>query len=66
MAIDAKGGEGALECLDLGGAHGLLMEIIRFRLLLATHVHLCCTIALLVFDLCLDLIILFVMCDELC
>ena len=48
------------------GAHGLLMEIIRFRLLLATHVHLCCTIALLVFDLCLDLIILFVMCDELC
>ena len=41
LAINAKGGEGALECLDLGGAHGLLMEIIRFRLLLATHVFFC-------------------------
>ena len=27
--------------LDLGGAHGLLMEIIRFRLPLATLVYLC-------------------------
>jgi hypothetical protein len=30
LEIDAKGGEGALECLDLGGAHGFLMELIRF------------------------------------
>ena len=42
LAIDAKGGEGALECLDQGGAHGLLMEIIRFRLPLATHAYLYC------------------------
>jgi len=27
--------------LDLGGAHGHLMEIIRFRLPLATHAYLC-------------------------
>ena len=45
LAIDAKGGEGALECLDLGEAHGLLMEIIRFWLPLATHDYLCWTIA---------------------
>ena len=38
LEIDAKGGERALEFLDLGGAHGLLMEIIRFRLPLASHV----------------------------
>ena len=41
LEIDAKGGEGALERLDLVGAHGLHMEIIRFRLLLATLVYLC-------------------------
>ena len=41
LEIDAKGGEGALECLDIGGAQGLLMEIIRFRIPLATHVYLC-------------------------
>jgi hypothetical protein len=38
LEIDAKGGEGALECFDLGGAHGLLMELIRFWLPLATHI----------------------------
>ena len=53
LAIDAKWGEGALECLDLGGAHGLHMEIIHFRLPLATRAYLCWTIALLVHDLCL-------------
>ena len=54
LAIDAKGGEGALECLDLGGAHGLHMEIIRFRLPLATLVPFVLnSIALLVYDLCL-------------
>jgi hypothetical protein len=47
LAIDAKGGEGALECLDLGGAHGHLMEIIRFRLPLATHAYLCLAWSLL-------------------
>ena len=35
------------------GAQGLLMEIIRFRLPLATRVYLCGTIALHVYDLCL-------------
>ena len=53
LAIDGKRGEGTLECLDLGGAHGLLMEIIRFRLPLATRAYLCCSIALHVYDLCL-------------
>jgi hypothetical protein len=38
LEIDAKGGEGALECFDLGGAHGFLMELIRFLLPLATHI----------------------------
>ena len=40
--------------LDLGGAHGLLMEIIRFRLPLATLIPFVLnSIALHVYDLCL-------------
>ena len=71
LAIDAKGGEGALECLDLGGAHG-------DHLLSASTCHSClfvlnyCITCLwfmsslnLVWDLCLDLNIWLVMCDEL-
>ena len=70
-----KGGEGALECFDLGGAHGLLMEIIRllmdflwrsfvfgFRLPL---MFIC-----ILYELYLRLVFgfepWFVMCDELC
>jgi hypothetical protein len=50
LEIDAKGGEGALECLDLGGAHGFLMELIRFLLPLATDILFC--VELYWMDLC--------------
>jgi hypothetical protein len=50
LEIDAKGGEGALECLDLGGAHGFLMELIRFSLPFATHILFC--VELYWMDLC--------------
>ena len=50
--------------LDLGGAHGLLMEIIRFRLPLAFRLPLLfiCVLHELVFG----FEPWFVMCDELC
>jgi hypothetical protein len=66
LAIDAKGGEGALECLDLGGAHGLLMEIIRFQLPLASHVLYICVFHELYLRLVFGFEPWFVMCDELC
>ena len=65
-----------MECLDLGGAHRLHMEIIPFRLPLATLIPFVLnSIALHVYALCLawtrfviyglDLNIWFVICDEL-
>jgi hypothetical protein len=50
LEIDAKGGEGALECFDLGGAYGFLMELIRFLLPLATNILIC--VELYWMDLC--------------
>jgi hypothetical protein len=65
LAIDAKGGEGASECFDLGGAHGFLMELIRFFLPLATHILFVLNSIAWTYALYLAWIWL-VICDELC
>jgi hypothetical protein len=65
VTIDAKGGEGALECFVLGGAHGFLMELIRFRLPLATHILFVLNSIAWTYALYLAWI-WFVVCDELC
>ena len=61
-----------MECLDLGGAHGLHMEILLFcfrllLLLLVSNFVLHCTFVYYLASICgLNLNIWFVICDELC